>query len=386
MDDDEERRRRSAALIAQARRDLAATRDQPPAPVTSPGKFTEPLEAPTGEAGDAEAARDAGTARPAGDFGPGRRDRIAGGLLGVHAGDSLGAAVEFQAYDEIRARYPDGPHDIVGGGPFGWPAGAATDDTDLTRAVLRAYLSGSDDVVRVAADTMLDWFEGHWPGRPAGSRPVDVGGATATGLSRYRETGDPRAGGAGAGQAGNGSLMRCLPTALAVADRPRRIRESQEISAITHDDPRCTIACAAYNEIAAALLRGASPGTAAGAGAATARELGEAAVIEAVEQGFRLRLPELVADGPGRLPNAARGYVLDSLSLAVAALLDRRPLEDVVVDVVRIGGDTDTNAAIAGGLLGVRDGVDAIPPRWRDRLQFRAEFEEAADRLTGCDR
>jgi ADP-ribosylglycohydrolase len=67
------------------------------------------------------------------------------------------------------------------------------------------------------------------------------------GLRRYRASGDPRA--AGAGQAGNGSLMRCLPTALAVRDRAQRIRESQEISAVTHDDARCTVSCAAYNEI-----------------------------------------------------------------------------------------------------------------------------------------
>jgi ADP-ribosylglycohydrolase len=381
MTDDEQRRLRSAAMIAQAKRDLEAIKDQPRTPVTSPGKFSGP--APTGSADAADAVGETSLVGPSGAS---RRDRIAGGLLGLHAGDSLGASVEFQTYDEIRARYPDGLRDIVGGGPFGWPAGAATDDTDLTRAVLRAYLSGGDDVVRAAADEMLDWFEGRWPGRKAGSRPVDVGRATATGLSRYRESGDPRTTGAGAGQAGNGSLMRCLPTALAVAERPRRIRESQEISAITHDDRRCTIGCAVYNEIAAVLLKGASPGVAAGAGAATARGLGDPAVIEAVEEGFRLRIPDLVADGPGRLPNAARGYVLDSLSLALAAVLDPRPLEDVLVDVVRIGGDTDTNGAIAGGLLGLRDGVGAVPTRWIERLQCRTEFEEAADRLSAIDR
>jgi ADP-ribosylglycohydrolase len=51
------------------------------------------------------------------------------------------------------------------------------------------------------------------------------------------------------------------------------------------------------------------------------------------------------------------------VAIAVVAVLDPRPLEDIVVDVVRIGSDTDTNAAIAGGLLGARDGLDAIPER-----------------------
>src|SRR5262249_28933032 len=146
--------------------------------------------------------------------------RIAGALLGVHAGDALGATLEFSSWSQIRDRYPAGLREIVGGGPFGWPAGHAADDTDLTRAVLLAYLDDEDggDVVRAAADNMLAWLDGSWPGREPGSAPVDVGAATLAGLARYRRSRDPRAAGAGAGQAGNGSLMRCIPTALAIAD------------------------------------------------------------------------------------------------------------------------------------------------------------------------
>src|SRR5689334_25403398 len=117
------------------------------------------------------------------------RNRIAGGLLGVHAGDSLGATVEFSSWAAVRASHPDGVRDIVGGGPFNWPPGHATDDTDLTRAVLLAYLDPGDDVVRTAADRMLDWFDGNWPGRRPGSPPVDIGGATSWGLRKYRRTG-----------------------------------------------------------------------------------------------------------------------------------------------------------------------------------------------------
>jgi ADP-ribosylglycohydrolase len=311
-----------------------------------------------------------------------RRNRVAGALLGVHAGDALGAAVEFSSWASIRARYPQGLRDIVGGGPFGWPPGHATDDTDLTRAVLLAYLAPSDDVVRAAADHMLAWLRGAWPGRAPGSTPPDIGRATAIGLHRYRETGDPRAAGAGAGQAGNGSLMRCIPTALAVSDRPRRIRESMEISAITHDDERCTVACAAYNEVVAALLAGTSPEEAVGTGLAAAVELGNSAVVDAIRHGRQLR-PATVADtGQTSLPDEAAGFVLDSLSLAVAAVLDPRPMPEVLVDIVRVGNDTDTNAAIAGGLLGARDGATAIPADWLSLLQFAEEFIAAADALS----
>jgi ADP-ribosylglycohydrolase len=317
---------------------------------------------------------------------PGRRDRIAGGLLGVHAGDALGATLEFSGWASIHESHPDGLRDIVGGGPFGWDPGHATDDTDLTRAVLLAYLDPGDDVVRTAADNMLAWREGDWPGREPGSEPRDIGGATAAGLRAYAESRDPRDAGSGGDRAGNGSLMRCLPTALAVTDRDRRTREATEISAVTHDDPRCTAACAAYVEIAAELLRDASPTDAVEAGVRTARRLGASAVEDAVRYGRALPLAEAAATGETHLTDDGGGYVLDSLTLAVAAVLDRRSFEDVVVDVVRTGNDTDTNGAVAGGLVGVRDGVGAIPERWLEKLQFRDEFlaELAALAMVFC--
>jgi ADP-ribosylglycohydrolase len=313
-----------------------------------------------------------------------RHDRVAGALLGVHAGDSLGATLEFMPWQAIRTRYPEGLRDIVGGGPFGWPAGYATDDTDLTRAVLLAYLEpGHADVVHAAADNMLAWLDGDWPGRAPGSRPRDIGHATHQGLERYRRCADPRAAGAGQGQAGNGSLMRCIPTALAVTDRRRRIRESIEISAITHDDQRATIACAAYNEIAAALLRDKPPEQAISAGLAAARELGGSTVADAIQLGCRIQPAIVAATGNIPLDDEACGFVLESLSLAVSGILDPRPLSEVLIDIVRIGNDTDTNAAIAGGLLGARDGASAIPPRWRALLQFGDEFTDAAAVLAG---
>jgi len=315
---------------------------------------------------------------------PSRADRAAGALLGVHAGDALGATLEFHSWSRIKELYPDGLRDIVGGGPFGWPAGHATDDTDLTRAVLLAYLEPGDDVVKVAAEAMLDWLDGRWPGRVAGQRPGDVGAATSTGLERYRSTRDPRAAGAGVGRAGNGSLMRCIPTALAVRDREGRIQESIEISAITHDDPRCTTACATYNEVVAALVDGAAPDAAVSVGLATAAELGPADVVAAIEHGQELNLRLMAATGLPELPDGAAGYVLDSLTLAVAAVLDRRSLRDVLVDIVRVGNDTDTNGAIAGGLLGARDGARAIPPEWLAVLQFADEFLAAAHKLSGA--
>ena len=461
---------------------------------------------------------------------PTRRDRTLGALLGVHAGDSLGATCEFNSWREVRQHWPNGVREIQGGGPFNWPAGHATDDTDLTRAVLLAYRDAemvrrsrvennstlpNPDLTRLAAEHMLDWCGGrNWPGRTEGTSPVDIGGATALGLRNFQSTGDPKGGGAGLGSSGNGSLMRCIPSGLFFSDEEVDERElerqyksspdnhqedgsspflvritskpnpsvSAAISAITHDDPLCVLSCAAYNMVVRCLVFGLPPLLALDVAESFLASLPEkllpsdtplnapamvhhgskpitnshyiaasGQVLEAMQRGRASPDPPFDTDpteprpsqdkplslisalathGPGVtgtlldgaiinadgfsaddndtredsfsippetdmlepdgtssaakpvgrvIPHKAVGYVLDSLTVAVAALMDPRPLEDVLIDVVRIGGDTDTNGAIAGGLLGARDGVEAIPQRWREKLQFRSEFEEIVD-------
>jgi len=315
-----------------------------------------------------------------------RESRVIGALLGVHAGDSLGATVEFRPHNMIRKKYPNGLRDIIGGGSFGWPAGHATDDTDMTRGVLLAYHDRyhrdiDEDIGRLAGDHFIDWMNGNWPDRRKGSLPEDMGCATRNGLDNYEQTRDPDTSGSGKGQAGNGSLMRCIPTGLFQTDPEKIIQESQRISKITHDDTRCTISCAAYNTIVSKLINQVPVQEAIGAGRAVAEKLegGEGVVYEAILLGEALDIARMAKEGPSsRLRGQGSGYVLESLSLAIAAILDSRSLEDIVVDIVSIGKDTDTNAAIAGGLLGARDGADAIPQRWRAVLQFGDEFEKKA--------
>ena len=318
---------------------------------------------------------------------PTHESRVVGALLGLHAGDSLGAGVEFETHAQIASQYPSGPREITGGGVFNWTAGHATDDTDMTRGVLLVYKTckPDDDIATVAGKFFLRWLHGDWPGRKFGSQPVDIGMATRTGLLRFEESSNPDKAGSGRGSAGNGSLMRCLPTGLFQPDVGKLISESVRISAITHNDPRCTVACAVYNWIVAKLVSGASPRDAVAAGEALAEKMGDETskdylVLEAIRLGKRISLPEIARHGPPKdtLKGGCSGYVLETLTLAIAALLDERRFEDVLVDVVRVGNDTDTNAAVAGGLLGARDGEDAIPLRWRQKLQFGAEFRDIA--------
>jgi ADP-ribosylglycohydrolase len=323
-----------------------------------------------------------------------RASRTLGALLGVHCGDSLGASLEFQPWSQIIRRYPHGLRDIVGGGPFDWPVGHATDDTDLTRAVLLAYrdceeqkhadktnLLNEINVVEATATYALKWYEGDWPGRKKGSRPVDIGNATKMALGHFKVYRDTEKSGAGIGSAGNGSLMRCIPTGLFAPEESRQA-ESIAISKFTHNDPRCTVACAAYNEMIAALLDGKEPHEAVQVGVEVADGLKCDKVTYAIRKGETFSLGRLASEGPRSVESVSTsGYVLNALTLSVAALLDPRSFEDVLVDVVRSGGDTDTNGAIAGGLLGARDGIEQIPERWLEKLQFRQEFEDIAIRI-----
>ena len=285
-------------------------------------------------------------------------DRIGGGLLGVAAGDALGATLEFMTASEIRSRF--GTHrEITGGGPFRWRPGQGTDDTDLTWAVLAAYLDGPYTLERVSAN-MLGWFH---------KGPRDIGGATAQALGRLDRTGDPRtSGNTGERSCGNGSLMRCIPTALARPDPERRRRELTEISAITHAHIQCTDSCVAYGEVVNALLEGADVADALAATRALDLhpEVRAALDIDPALPVERLR---------------TSGYVIDSLGCAVWAIQQDATFEEVIVALVNRGRDTDTTGAIAGGLMGVLVGAEAIPARWREKLEYRDRLLAAVPRL-----
>jgi len=283
----------------------------------------------------------------------GIESRIAGALLGVHAGDSLGATLEFMGSADVKRKYPRGHREIIGGGPFGWSAGDATDDTDLTMAIARAYRDGYS--LRKAASNMAEW-------KLAG--PRDIGGTTSRGLANFMRTNNPKTSGIKAEtSAANGSLMRCIATGLVRTDGRTRRRESAELSRVTHAERRAVEACVIYNDLVSCLVDGMPPAD------AIAWVLANSPVspdVKAVVAGAP-STPLRHLDGTG--------FVLGSLGVAVWALAQDGSIEDTLADTMSLGGDTDTHGAIAGGLLGAAHGVNAIPSCWLDKLQFAEEME-----------
>ena len=312
------------------------------------------------------------------------RDRALGALLGLAVGDALGTTYEFEVIDQPP--YPAlaaGPAtDLVGGGPFALAAGQVTDDTQLAVCLARTLAAHGRLEPADLAARFLAW----WP------HAFDCGNQTAAALRRL-ELGDPpaQAGRAawrasGRRAAGNGSLMRTAPLAVALRDRPDQLLDAAIAeSLITHADPRCALACAAFDAAIAALLSApAFPAALASAGAAldgAARCLTElwrddaddVACVAPAAAELRRDLEVATGDEPGLYGaelhlHRTAGYVRVAFRLAFWHAHHTPSWRDAVIDVASRGGDADTNTAIAGALLGARDGASAIPPAWIERV------------------
>ncbi len=287
-------------------------------------------------------------------------DRARGALLGLAVGDALGAALEWLHPDQIRARYGGELRDMVRSTL--WERGEWTDDTamalELATSLVEHGVYDEDDVfARYAV----------W----ARSGPKDIGATVSAVVTRARDAGEARALAAAYHQAsagksaGNGSLMRTVPIALRYSrDEGELERVSRLDSSLTHHDPVAGDACAWFNLNVAALMRGRRPPTSSSPVATAA-----AAAIGADHETLGAEVQEQV------------GYVLTALRVGFAAAFGHDSFERAVVFAANLGGDSDTNAAVAGALAGARFGAAAIPERWLEPLHQRAPISGLATRL-----
>ncbi|MFL5759318.1 MAG: ADP-ribosylglycohydrolase family protein [Thermomicrobiales bacterium] len=294
------------------------------------------------------------------------RDRYRGCLLGLACGDALGGPVEFESRRWIAERYPDGVRDFVGGGWLSLEPGEVTDDTQLTLALARSLGQGGALDMAGVAHNFREWHR---------SCPKDEGNLTRAALNLldggtpWTEAGEIARGTGASSGAGNGSVMRCAPVALRFAsDRGSLISASIDTSRITHADPRCTWGTVTVNQAIVWLLAG---GDKNGVVKAAIDGIAEPTVVDAVERSQTIAPTDLNASG----------YVLNTLTSAFWALLSYSTLEEVIVEAVGLGRDTDTTGAVAGALAGAHWGRPGIPDRWLVLLQPRQELEDISDRL-----
>ena len=264
-----------------------------------------------------------------------RLARAQGCLLGQLAGDSLGSLVEFTSPAEIARTFPSGVRELADGGTWNTIAGQPTDDSELALALARSIVANGAYQATAALASYREWV---------GSRPFDIGATTRRGL-----LGEPDR----ESQA-NGSLMRVSPIGIwAAGDPARAARAAREDSALTHPNPVCVDACAAYVAAIAVAIDGKDCDQMLEAALAEAKER---AVAEAIRRGAGGEAP---ADFMTR-----QGWALIALQNAFFQLFAAKNVEEAIVATVGSGGDTDTNAAIAGALVGAFHGRDAFPSRW----------------------
>lgn len=294
------------------------------------------------------------------------RQRTIGSILGLALGDAVGAPFEFQRASSIPSPLPafDRPW-------MGLPPGTWTDDTAMARNLWTSLIDrGGELDLDDVRGRHLRWLAGG---------PPDVGNQTRAALREAeRGTDEPaRAVFERRGpevSAGNGSVMYCAPLGVVRAHAPERlVDEAPALSRVTHWDGRCQTACLAVTLATAALVRG---------------EPARDAVVEALEavedrEGGE-ELAYLVDEaGRGRpIDGPDMGFTLFTAGIGLQVAAEGLGFEEGLRHVVGLGGDTDTNAAVAGALLGALHGVDGLPTAWLERLgeadAIRVEAEALA--------
>jgi ADP-ribosyl-[dinitrogen reductase] hydrolase len=312
-----------------------------------------------------------------------QRDRACGVLLATAAGDALGAGYEFGP-----PLPDDAPVAMRGGGQFGWAPGEWTDDTAMAIVIAEVAATGAD----LRGISAQDQIVARWA-RWARTAP-DVGLQTSQVLGEVLVGGVSGAAAAALAAsaelhertghtAGNGSLMRTAPLALAYLGDPGGLAEAATaVSALTHFDPAAGEACVLWSlAIRHAVLTG---------------ELDPRVGLEDLPVGPRGRWADRLDAAERLRPSdfSANGWVVEALQAAWCAIV-RTPysvpggdspkigvshsdlLRMSLEIAVRGGRDADTVAAIAGGLVGAAYGASAVPARWRSAIHGWPEYKEA---------
>ena len=289
----------------------------------------------------------------------GLRDRARGTMLGLAVGNLLGIPMEGRWYYEIDRRYPQGvlyidQHEVHR--PM---------DDDLAQAVelAEALVEEGDSTVNFAA-RMVAWARDNGRGMGGLTRRViyemeSFSSPFEAARSVYES--DPRA--------PNGGVMRCAPVAVACHSQPELLAsDSASTCAVTHYALTCQWSCIIINTVIGVLLRGQEPDLPAIMAAASSDNC-----PDLLAQASRDRIPTdvLSAIVPGRpVPSDASwlrqdqvlvGHTLLALQAGLWASVTPLDFETGLRQIVEGGGDTDTNGAVAGAVLGARYGASAIP-------------------------
>jgi ADP-ribosylglycohydrolase len=315
-----------------------------------------------------------------------KKSNLYGALFGVAVGDALGVPVEFRSRQYLQNFPVTG---MLGFGSHQQPAGTWSDDSSLTFCLAETLCKGYD--LQDLANRFVNWkHHGYWA---AHGKVFDIGIATSSAIYYLANGAQPTlAGGKEEDSNGNGSLMRILPLAFYVKDLSieNRFEHVKNVSSLTHAHIRSCMACFIYLEIAIELIKGADKWDAYKNGVKNAHQfLLNHPICSQVELDKFNRIfagyQALDAAKPIHACTEdeiySSGYVLHSLEAAIWCFLNFNGYTESVLKAVNLGEDTDTTAAITGGLAGLYHGFENIPDDWIKALAKTAEIEDLCVRF-----
>lgn len=314
------------------------------------------------------------------------RNYIKDALLGVATGDALGVPVEFIPRASLK------PEPVTGMRAFGThhqPSGTWSDDSSLTFCLAEMLCRGYD--LQDLATRFVNWKEeAYWT---AHGQVFDIGIATSAAIYQLQKGVVPvLAGGNDEDSNGNGSLMRILPLLFYIKNKSieERFRIIEEVSSLTHRHIRSVTGCFIYLEMALQLIQGKDKHAAYENMRETVNYFLNNNPIcsqREIDKYHRI-LCNPIGDYEIRpiydfeeVEIYSSGYILNTLEAGIWCLLKTDNYKDAVLKAVNLGHDTDTTAAVTGGLAGLLYGHATIPPEWLEVLARRKDIDSLADRL-----
>lgn len=289
--------------------------------------------------------------------------KIYDGIMGLVVGDALGVPFEFRQRDSFTAT------DMTGYGTYNQPPGTWSDDSSMTLATLESI--GRWGEIR-PNDIMIEfayWLDlGKYT--PYG-KAFDVGSTTRKAIQRYTHKGIAplHCGGKSVMDNGNGALMRILPVALV----PHTRADVKRVGQLTHAHEISQTACRLYCYVVDHYDKFSDM-------KAAIRDLGRLAVVHYSTDFNRLSMLEDLS----RDEIKSTGYVVDTLEAALWCVLKTDSYRDCVLTAVNLGEDTDTIAAVAGGVAGIAygcGGPQGIPDEWIAQIPRREWIGELCGKL-----
>ena len=301
-------------------------------------------------------------------------EKIKSVIFGHAVAYAFGVPVEFCSREELD----ENPvKDMKGYGTYCMPEGCWSDDTSMTLCALDVLADNVIDYDAVMQNFVLWYYKDEFT--PT-DKMFDAGNVCVEAIDNYfkRRKKPLECGPDSEFSNGNGSLMRILPFALyaeyANSDS-RWLEMIHNASALTHVHERSKIGCGIYSIILRKLL--CNPHK-----SAVADGLAEAAEYYRDYPGFHHygRIFAADFDKTDRSEIKSTGYVVSTLEAAIWCLLTTENYSECVIKAANLGSDTDTVAAVTGGLAGALYGFESIPEDWLGKLKKIGFIDEMCQR------